>query len=251
MEKIKECYNIIKSLIENDTKYKVEPFESITLVEEYRRYWKPEKTRVVLLAESHVFTKLEDMGITLHDHDIERLSGYPSKYAKFVYCLGYGEPDLTNNVIYTKRDGTWQFWKIFYSCVNPVKSNEDFKPILKVTAYKERLKNKIDLLQKLKQNGIWLVDASIVALYDRKNKPSTKEMRKIIKVSWDNYTKSVVKNTKADTVICIGKGVYDVLEEDLKNIFNKVYFIKQPQARLSSLEQFQNYQKYGEYCRYG
>ena len=34
-----------------------EPLESVQLVEAYRRYWKPEKVRVVLLAKSHEFTE--------------------------------------------------------------------------------------------------------------------------------------------------------------------------------------------------
>ena len=83
---------------------RIEPLESIRLVETYRRYWRPEKVRVVLLAESHVFTTDADREIALPP--IEELPGYPEQYAKFVYCLGYGERDLTKNPLHPRRDGT-------------------------------------------------------------------------------------------------------------------------------------------------
>ena len=43
----------------------IESFQSIELVERYRQYFKPTNVRVVLLAESHVFTEPEDMDIKI------------------------------------------------------------------------------------------------------------------------------------------------------------------------------------------
>jgi hypothetical protein len=48
MQKLRDTYRSIKGHIGAET----EPFESVELVEAYRRYFKPEKVRVVLLADS-------------------------------------------------------------------------------------------------------------------------------------------------------------------------------------------------------
>ena len=109
--------NEIKDIFEN-----IESFSSVELVEEYRKFWKPKDVKVILLAESHVFTSLEEMEIELPN--IDTLEGYPKQYSKFVYCLAYGEKSLTKNSLHPKRDGTPQFWKIFHSCINNIKSNE-------------------------------------------------------------------------------------------------------------------------------
>ena len=244
MIKLKDCYDRIKTILRDDT----EPFESVALVEKYRQYWKPEKTKIILLAESHVFTTQDDTKIPIPE--IDALPGYLKEYAKFVYCLGYGEPELTNSSSHPKRDGTWQFWKILYSCNNYVQSNEDFKPILKTTAFNERLLNKINLLKSLKQKGIWLVDASIIALYKDGKKPT--EIKEVIKTSWECYTKAVVEGANPEYIICIGKGVYDVLEADLKQFFSNCFdWIFQPNARISSEEHMINYKKCGDICRHG
>jgi len=52
-----------------------EPLESVRLVETYRQYLKPERVRVVLLAESHVFTSDEDRRVAIPP--IADLPGYP------------------------------------------------------------------------------------------------------------------------------------------------------------------------------
>lgn len=159
MQKLKETYLKMKQILGSHA----ESLESVQLVESYRRYLKPERVKVVLLAESHVFTPDEDRQIIIPP--ITDLPGYPTQYARFVYCLGYGEKNLTNSQLHPKRDGTPQFWKIFFSCNNPISSLQDFSPILGQTNPHQRLMNKIKLLKDLKAKGIWLVDASILALY--------------------------------------------------------------------------------------
>jgi len=88
---LEETYYEINRILD----YNAEPLESVRLVEAYSRYWKPETVRVVLLAESHVSTSGEDRRIAIPP--IDDLQGYPTQYARFVYCLGLGEPDLTND----------------------------------------------------------------------------------------------------------------------------------------------------------
>jgi hypothetical protein len=64
---LKETYYEINRNLGNNA----EPLESVRLVETYGRYLKPEKVRVVLLAESHVFTSDEDRRVIRSMGEIE------------------------------------------------------------------------------------------------------------------------------------------------------------------------------------
>lgn len=223
----------------------IEPLASVQLVEEYRRYWKPDRVKIVLLAESHVYTSENDRRIIIPA--LAALPKYPTRYSRFVYCLGYGERGLTKSNIHPKRDGTPQFWKIFYSCNNRVSSLDDFSPVLGRTNHEQRVLNKIQLLQDLKAKGIWLVDASIVALY--KDGEKIPDMFSALEESWKSYTRDVVIGVKPVHVICIGKGVANIVEKDIKRHFSDKYtVIYQPNAFLSSEEHMKNFKTYNKIC---
>ena len=241
MKKLTEAYSKIKRIIGED----IEPLESVQLVEVYRRFFRPANVRVILLAESHVFTRDSDRKVPIFP--IPELPGYPSRYARFVYCLGYGEKTLTRSLHHPKRDGTPQFWKIFFSCCNLISSPNDFCPVLSKTPTPQRVGNKINILEQLRAQGVWLVDASIVALYkDGKKIPC---MFEALKESWQSYTRDVVFAAKPEHVICIGKGVANIVKADLDKYFpSKHTVIAQPNAFLSSEEHFANYKKYGKIC---
>jgi hypothetical protein len=241
MQKLNETYLKIKRILGGDT----EPLESVQLVETYRLFLKPEKVRVVLLAESHVFTHDADRKVPILP--ISDLPGYPAQYARFVYCLGYGEKTLRGSDLHPSRDGTPQFWKILFSCCNAISSPTDFYPILRKTPTKQRISNKIRILKQLKEQGIWLVDASIVALYkDSKKIPF---MFNALNESWQSYTREVVIAAKPEHVICIGKGVASVVKTDLeKHFFSRHTVIEQPNAFLSSKKHYENYRTYSQIC---
>lgn len=241
MQKLNETYLKIKRILGEDT----ESLDSVQLVENYRRFFKPEKVCVVLLAESHVFTHDEDRKVPILP--IPDFPGYPAQYARFVYCLGYGEKTLTRSELHPKRDGTPQFWKIFFSCCNAISSPVDFHPILGKTPPKQRISNKIEILKRLKEKGVWLVDASIVALYkDSKKIPF---MFRALEESWQSYTRDVIIAAKPKHVICIGKGVANVVKNDLEKHFTSRHtVIAQPNAFLSSEEHLENYKTYSQIC---
>ena len=240
---LEETYYKINQILDNNA----EPLESVRLVEEYRRYFKPETIRVVLLAESHVFTSDEDRRIAIPS--IDDLPGYPTQYARFVYCLGLGERNLTKDPHHPRRDGTPQFWKVLYACDNHIGSLEDFGPILRGTPFPQRLQNKIQLLKNLRAKGIWLVDASIVAVYGSEVNVSGRSRTEVLRKSWESYTKQVVTSANPERVICVGKGVARVVENDLRALFPGRYkVIPQPNARLSSIEHIANFQSYYEAC---
>lgn len=238
---LNNAYLKIKGILGDET----EDLESVQLVETYRRYLKPNNVKMLLLAESHVFTSDSDRKITVPP--LPALPGYPTHYARFVYCLGYGEKNLTASPLHPARDGTPQFWKILFSCCNRVTASADFDPILSCTPYHQRLQNKIALLKKLKEKGIWLVDASIVALYNNGSK--NKEMYRAIQESWQSYTRDVVLAAQPEQVICIGKGVARVVEPDLNHHFpGKYIVISQPNAHLSASEHLANFKTFSRLC---
>ena len=242
MDALNNAYLKVKKILGED----MEALESVQLVEAYRQYLKPDNVKVILLAESHVFTSNDDRKIAIPP--ITALPGYPTHYAKFVYCLGYGERNLTESPLHPARDGTPQFWKIFFSCCNRISASSDFAPILSSrTPYHQRLQNKIALLKKLKENGIWLVDASIAALYNNGEKSS--QMFRAIQESWQTYTRNVVLKAEPSHVICVGMGVARVVEPDLKRHFRGKYtVIPQPNAHLSGSEHLANFKTYSSIC---
>jgi hypothetical protein len=244
MNSLVECFKSIREILGESR----ESIEVVRRVQNHREFWKPRKVKVILLAESHVYTTKEESNIQLNLKLIG-LPNYPRNYIRLVYCLGYGENNLVTDKIYDNA-GTPQFWRIFFSCCHNVQSNLDFEPILKrTTSFQDRLVNKIILLKQLRDMGIWLIDASIVSLYRNPlvNNPRTK--RRIISVCWNDYIGSLLNSLKPKHIICIGKGIGKVLMHDVRHLGVPFTIISQPQARLKSEEHLQNYRRYYEICK--
>ncbi len=233
----------IKTKFENVLE--IEPFCIVKSVNDHRNFWKPEKVKVLLLAESHVYTSITKYDNIMRYDGLQELNGCPTNYVKLVYCLGYGERKLVN---LTDR-GTPQFWKIFVACVNQNFDSEFRKILISETPnFHKRLRNKISILEKLKEKGIWLVDASIVALYKDKFKPPSKIMKEITKISWEQHVSKVIHEAKPDKIIVIGKCVSKGLEDELKKTNIHVDVQPQPNARLSKKEIGKTHERYYELC---
>jgi len=152
---LEKAYSEIKESIGNRLEF--ESFKVVKSVDEHRNFWKPEKIKVLLLAESHVFTKDSEHDNTMQYYGFSELRECPTRYVKLVYCLGYGEKDIVN--VSTNR-GTPQFWKIFVSCINQNYDSEGKKILLSQTPeFLKRIHNKISVLEQLKKKGVWLVEA--------------------------------------------------------------------------------------------
>ena len=169
---------------------------------------------MVLLAESHVYTFERELHHTLCEPS--NLPGnLPRGFVRLVYCLGYGEDLCLDEPVFSPRNlGTPQFWKVFYSCVNPVSGNEDFAAVQvsRTPDRQKRLRNKLRLLETLQSRRIWLVDASIAALYrPGQPRPPQNFVNTLIQESWDGYTGKLVADTDAQAILCIGKGVAQAL----------------------------------------
>ncbi len=246
LDTLQKCYDEIAPIWGDGC----ESFESIALVESYRRCRRPEQVRVILLAESHIFTADTDRMLSVRAFD--ELPGYPTQFAKFVYCLAYGERlNIEGNSFPSKANAS-QFWKLLYSCRYKAESNLTFAPILVggCPDYGDRMKNKIRLLQDLKDRGIWLVDASIMALYSAGGKRRPVAItNSVILNSWRCYTRQVVTEAAPDHVIVVGASVSGVLGDDLRKLFpDRLTNIYQPNAHLTAMAHLENFRTCFRIC---
>lgn len=248
-ESVKRAYELIRQNIPRNAR--IDSLEVVKQVVQYRQFWQPEKTNVVLLAESHVYTDEKDYEIECDRFVLHRIiPNYPVRFVRFVYCLGYGENKLlTRRRTDRKNPGTHQFWKIFSSCVADSENDLGFHRVLKTRtrSFIRRLHNKVGVLRKMRDKGIWLLDASIVGLYGSGKKNRT-IIERIIEICWKNHIEDVILESSPRHAIVIGKGVGDVLHSKLRKLHIPFTVIPQPQARGTSQWQLENYKEYQRIC---
>lgn len=223
-----------------------EPLTTIQRVEEHRWFWRPQKPRLILLAESHVHTSEADLVCAVRPRT-EFPAGLPTGFVRLVYCLGYGESSLIDGMVTGRNTGTPQFWQIFHSCIHRVISNSDFRnvQISRTRGLDERVNSKLRLLHALREEGIWLVDASIAALYQQgQPKPSHQLRVQVIQTSWDRYVGPAVVDAAPEAILCIGVGVARTLKSRLNELGIPWGCVPQPQARLSPSQRFQVFATY-------
>ena len=113
---------------------RAEPEEVAIQIEAHRWFWRPSQPRILLVAESHVFTSNEDLAIKIDDTTLKSIgrSGVtppPDSFVRLVYCLGYGEPDLLMNPPPRHRNpGTANYWKIFQKVAGRSRNTLGDKP---------------------------------------------------------------------------------------------------------------------------
>lgn len=244
-----------ESIVKQFPHAQMESFEVVRQVEEYRQFWKPNEVKVVLLAESHVYTERKDYQTKLKKSIMDNITpDYPTNFVRFVYCLGYGENEILERAI-EDNSGTPQYWKIFSSCVAASAEDEHalgFHKVLKTQtpSLMQRIKNKVDVLKKMRDKGIWLLDASIVGLY-RSGIDDNAIRRKMIEISWENHLAKMIEESNPKSIIVIGKGVKDILRFGLWKLglpHEQITTIPQPQARIDSEAQFENYKHIQRVC---
>jgi hypothetical protein len=247
---LEKCYQKASSVLGEGA----EQYSVVECVEAHRNYWRPKNVHTVLLAESHVYTPAADC---IEMKPLLRISNepanVPSHFARFVYCRGYGEADYVGSSL-ARNPGTWQYWKIFSSCTTQP-SSESFNQILKKTNIDPtaRLVAKTDLLLRLRELGVWLIDASILALYTPGGgKPQYKTRKQILECCWDNYICDQIKAANPKSIIVIGGEVMKTLHSRLAAI-NKsgidLYPVPQPQKRMKSDEIRNVHQTYFDVCQ--
>jgi hypothetical protein len=221
----------------------LECFSVVQTVEQLRSQWRPERVRVVLLAESHVWTSCDETQSHVKQPD-DRQTGF----ARFVYCLGYGEPQLVVPEVRPNK-GTSQYWRLFHDtvrgpmncCMRLMKTGE--------IDSQRRVQNKFDLLNEMQRAGIWLVDASVTALYQSAtqspvtgNKYNVKKLAAgnkytdVLKCCWNSHIREVLLKCAPSGILIVGKGVKSAIGDDLCRALGtsvEVETINQPNARMS------------------
>lgn len=226
--RLETCYRRLSSM----AGVTLDSWSVVRTVEAYRRWWRPPVVRVVLLAESHVFTNDGDHAARVQG--LERwLPGCPDHFVRFIYCLGYGENQILSSAV-SSNSGTPQFWKIFWSCAPDPNDQSGLSLLGKsLSARHDRLDAKIRLLQRLKRRGVWLVDASVVGIYRGSGSSRATNDRDLMSESWRGYVNDVIQEARPAHVICIGKGVANAVGKEIRAIMgNRYTVIPQPQARL-------------------
>lgn len=222
----------------------------VRLVAAHRNYWRPRATRILLLAESHVFTQDSEC-VPMQGVRSPDLMAAPSTYVRLVYCLGYGESKYIGSRVHP-NPGTPQFWKIFASCVYPPGENT-FSPLLigRTPDFRTRLEAKIHILRRLQAAGVWLLDASLLALCRPGGaRLDSATCAKILRASWQHYVREQIRVLNPESIIVIGKGVARALTHDLAGLRHPhVHVLPQPQAHLPTAEARAVYQRYFEICR--
>jgi hypothetical protein len=250
---LEQAYEQVKNRIPKGQE--IDSLSVVKQVEEYRQFWKPTQINVLLLAESHVFTSQEELQSTcILPLQNRFIMNYPTHYVRFVYCLGYGEPEMLNLRIENNL-GTNQYWKIFSSSI--AKNDKDvgqqrFQDIKKdKTSLLQRLRNKVNILQEMKRKGIWLLDASIVGIAGSVTDSEVKE--KIISTCWDSYIQGEIIDSPPKHIIVVGKSVEGILKwrlELLKASMKVNYSaLPQPQGiRKDKITQLENYREFQRIC---
>jgi hypothetical protein len=207
---------------------RTECFEAAMVVEQLRRLWRPDRVRVILLAESHVWTSREEASSRVLQPD-----GIETGFARFIYCLGGGEREIVTPAV-TRDEGAFKYWRLMHDTVRgPSKS---YRPLLKSGEPNSalRLENKLGLLNEVRKSGVWLVDASIAALVrEGKRLADGPAYRAVLRECSDAHVGTIVCEASPAVVIIIGKSVEkaigEIVRRDLGDKVN-IAVIKQPEG---------------------
>jgi hypothetical protein len=203
----------------------IESAASLNAVAGWRNAWRPPRVRVLLVAESHVAPLEGDhgVGVFLGQHsDVNA----PADYVRLVYCLGYGEDAVCSRPP-INNGGTWQYWDLFGQIA---RGHDQLQPRRGAATSAERLRWKIETLCMLRDRGIWLADASVVALYSGGKKLATgNAYRRVVRESWCRFVWPDVAADAPEQVWIVGHGVAQAIGGEPGTSAARV--IDQPQSR--------------------
>lgn len=171
----------------------------------WRHAWRPERVRVVLLAESHVGEHPGDSRIgVMPMHWVGR--SLPHPYVRLIYCLGYGESGICTSPP-ESNSGTPQFWNIF----GQVALGQS-QPRKSESSLQQRLRWKVGVLEELRQRGIWLQDASPLGVYlGRGKRLDHRHYVQLLREGYQRYVWPTFADDAPEQVWVIGKGVLAAL----------------------------------------
>ena len=191
-----------------------EPVDIAISVEAHRHFWRPRRTKLVLVAESHVYTSGKDWSQKINYSAIplwlrKGNRTPPDQYVRLIYCIAYGEPRLvTNGKPDVAVGGTPDFWNIFGKCARMGGHPEPDD------SFVNRIQWKLRTLRTLYKSGVWLLDASVHAIYRRFNQRLAPEAAAILhRQWWENYGQWLLGTLDDPAVFVIGKTVFEHLSQ--------------------------------------
>lgn len=183
-------------------------------VELLRLAWKPQNVRVIILAESHVWTTEAETRSRVRQPD-----GVETGFARFVYCLGYGEPLLVLPEV-LPNDGTWQYWRLFHDTVRA--PDDAYRALQKggQPHLKARAVAKLALLREMKCAGIWLVDACVTALYQPggTRTASGRAYREILEACWKAHVCELTTQCSPSAILIVGKDMNSAIGHAVRQV---------------------------------
>jgi hypothetical protein len=157
-------------------------------------------------------------------------------FARFVYCLGCGEPQLVCPAVERNKSGrVWQYWRLFHDTV--CEPTTSYKCLQKngEPDCQQRVQKKLALLKKMREAGIWLLDASVPALVLEREKVKGDRYSEVLKACWKLHIREVLCGCEPSAVLIVGKDVNraigDCVRKALGVVKVEVKVINQPNAR--------------------
>jgi hypothetical protein len=211
-----------------------EPPEAALAAEACRLAWRPPRLRLLLLAESHMATGAAELACRLRFPPGLDWPG-PRRFVRHVYCAGYGEPAVVDPPAAVPRNlGTLQYWRLL--CATEGEAMPAWPELRKSagTGLAARLRAKAALLHRLCARGVWLTDASLVALAGPgQPRASPRRQAEALAESWRLYHGAVLPGLDPAHVVVVGLGVARALGPRLDAAFpGRWSAVPQPNARL-------------------
>lgn len=194
-------------------------------VAEWRDAWRPERVRILLVAESHVARRPGDEAVRV---DLTRRVARPMPplYVRLVYCLGSGESEVCSSPP-RPSGGTWQYWDLLGQVARAL---GELQPRIADSTAAERIAWKIETLDILRRRGIWLVDASVMALYAAGRRVATgAAYSRIVGEGWRRYVWPDVAADRPEPIWIVGHGVAGARAGD--PVVGRASVIDQPLSR--------------------
>ncbi|NOG72594.1 hypothetical protein [Roseicella sp. DB1501] len=202
-----------------------EPPAAALAAEAWREAWRPPRVRLLLLAESHMATSAAELALPVRlppdlDPDLDGAWPLPEAagFSRHLYCPAYGEPALLPRRAAPGgpgNAGTPQYWRLLAGMAGlPVPTRAALPGLA------PRLAAKAALLHALRRRGIWLTDASLVALAGPGGWRASPRLQALaIRASWQGYHAARLPALAPAQVVVIGRGVAAVLGPALEAAF--------------------------------
>ncbi len=188
-----------------------ESAEYLARVDGWRRAFRPEHVRVLLVAESHVREADGDIDVRIDmSATDDELAIAPPGYCRLIYCLGYGADSICQPAPLAANGGT-NYWTLFARL-----AGKTIHPLV-TPKKREDLGRKAVVLAHLRANGVWLIDASALGIYQPGGGAAFRgnAYRDMVRESWRWLVRPSIAEEPLEQVVVIGHTVRRALGPDL------------------------------------